>query len=132
MFSTAKVGRLNGVCCGRPILFLVHLLPLEVIMASKTNRSLQRNHLKAVKQRQELGAIEGMKPAYHSDKRALRTIAASTHLVPKMIAPPVIEPSDVVMVPYMPHRSPRVWTAAQRAYVNCGDELVKRADYLKR
>lgn len=101
-------------------------------MGSKTNRSLQRNHLKAVSQRREMGAAEGMKPAYHTDKPALRKLAASSHLVPKMSPREIIEPSDVVMVPYMPHRAPRVWTAAQRAYVNCGDELVKREDYLAR
>lgn len=101
-------------------------------MGSKTNRSLQRNHLKAVSQRREIGAAEGMKPAYHTDKPALRGIAAACHLVPKMIARPVIEPSDPVMVPYMPHRAPKHRTAFIAAYVNCGDELVKRGDYLAR
>lgn len=101
-------------------------------MGSSTNRSLQVKYKKAVTQRQEAGALEGMKPAYRTNKPLLRQIAASAQHMVKPAPRAIIEPSDPVMVPYMPHRAPRHWTAAQRAYVNCGDELVKRADYLKR
>lgn len=97
------------------------------------NRSMDAKYKRAVSQRQEAGRLEGMKPAYCTNKSSLREIAANAqHMVKPYRQHVVVEPSDPVMVPYMPHRAPRHWTAAQRAYVNCGDELVKRADYLKR
>lgn len=93
-------------------------------MGSKTNRSLQRNHLKAKKQRQALGAIEGMKPAYFSDKTALRGLAAAAM---HMVKPVIIEhvERDYTMVLYNPtiHRAPKA--LAYSCYVDCGDELVQ-------
>ena len=96
------------------------------------NRSMDAKHKRGVKQRQEAGRQEGYKPAYHTNKPMLREIAANAQHMVRPAPRSIIEPSDPVMVPYMPHRARRVWTAAQRAYVNCGDELVKRADYLGR
>lgn len=96
------------------------------------NRSMDAKYKRAVSQRQERGAAEGCKPAYFGNKRALRAIAASAQHMVKPAARPIIEPSDPVMVPYMPHRARKARTAFIAAYVNCGDELVKRADYLVR
>lgn len=96
------------------------------------NRSMDAKHKRGVKQRQEAGRQEGYKPAYHSNKSALRAVAASAQHMVKPQPRPIIEVSEPVMVPYISRRAPKHWTAAQRAYVNCGDELVKRADYLSR
>jgi hypothetical protein len=96
------------------------------------NRSMDAKHKRGVKQRQEAGRQEGYKPAYRTNKASLREIAASAQHMVKPAPRVIVEPSDVVMVPYMPHRAPKHWTPAQRAYMNCGDELVKRADYLGR
>lgn len=96
------------------------------------NRSMDAKHKRGVKQRQEAGRQEGYKPAYHTNKSSLREIAANAQHMVKPARREIITPSDVVMVPYMPHRAPRRWTPAQKAYVNCGDELVKRADYFGR
>jgi hypothetical protein len=96
------------------------------------NRSMDAKHKRGVKQRQEAGRQEGYKPAYRTNKPLLREIAANAQHMVKPAPRVIVEPSDVVMVPYMPHRAPRKWTAVQKAYVNCGDELVKWADYLKR
>lgn len=98
-------------------------------MGSKTNRSLERNHLKGRSQRIEAGRIEGTKLAFlATPKSAVRAELAMVQLVPKNCnARTIIEPSDVSMVPYMPHRGPRKWTPAQLAYVNFAPELIKRA-----
>lgn len=100
------------------------------------NRNLAVKHDRSLRQKREAGRIEGTKRAYlprskYHTKPALRELAASAqhmvrpfeHQTTKASVPPDF---DVVMVPYMPHRAPRKWTAAQLAYVNCGDELVKR------
>ena len=100
-------------------------------MASKTNRALQRNHIKAKKQRALLGAIEGMKPAYHSDKPALRIIAAKCQWMVK----PIITEKEVynpTMVLYNPAIHRALMPLALRCAVACDGELVKRADYLRR
>ena len=97
------------------------------------NRSIMAKHKRGVKQRQALGFIEGSKPAYSTNKPLLREIAATAqHMVKPASKRTMIEPCDPVMVPYMPHRAPKVRTAFIAAWKDFGNELVKRADYLKR
>lgn len=100
-------------------------------MGSSTNRSLQRNHEKSQRQRREAGRIEGTKFARNVTTRqlALREVTAFVHRVympshPALMSDPKAD--DPVMVPYMPHRAPRVLTAAQLAQVFSGPELIKR------
>ena len=96
------------------------------------NRSMDAKYKRAIKQRQELGALEGYKPAYSTNKQSLRLIAASADpaMVKREIK--VTETVQPVMVLYNPrqpqHKLPVMW-AAMKA---CDGELVKRGDYLAR
>ena len=94
------------------------------------NRSMDAKYKRAVSQRQALGAAEGSKPAYHTNKPMLREIAAC--IDPAMIKREVkvTNTKAPVMVLYNPrqpqHKLPVMW-AAMKA---CDGELVRKADYL--
>jgi hypothetical protein len=104
-------------------------------MGSSTNRSLQAKYKKAIKQRQELGAIEGAKPAYHSNKPALRELAASSQLMVKPSNGTTIDSVDSKATVYVMY-NPSIYRAAQplalRCAVACDGELVRRKDYFRR
>lgn len=101
-------------------------------MGNSTNRSLQVKYKRSLVQKQASAEAEFSKPAYQSNKPALRKLAASSYLVPKYctITPsPVTQPKMVMYNPSI-HRAPK--PLAMRCAVACDGELVKRADYLGR
>lgn len=103
-------------------------------MGSSTNRNLQRNHDKAKGQRREAGAALGIqlagkeRPGNKARQLHLRTVTAFVHRTiepshPALMSDP--KSDDPVMVPYMPHRSPRKVTPMVAAMVACHNELIK-------
>ena len=104
-------------------------------MASKTNRSLQVKYKKSLKQRQALGEAEFSKPAYLTNKPALRELAANAQ---HMVRPPqrdIVTWSEPKTMLYNPsiHRAPK--PLAIRCMVDCDGELIRacevRKDYLR-
>jgi len=96
------------------------------------NRSLDAKHKRAVSQRQEAGRIEGFKPAYHSDKQALRTIAATAQHMVLPARREIITWSEPKMIAYNPKVYRKPAPLALRCAVACDGELIKRVDYLGR
>lgn len=93
------------------------------------NRSLAAKHDRAKLQRIEAGQKLGAQ-FFSSDtyrvKSAVRAELAQVQLVPKNCnARTTIEPSDVVMVPYMPHRAPKKLPLARLCQIYVPDELIK-------
>lgn len=96
------------------------------------NRSMNTKYKRALKQRQELGALEGDKPAYRTNKPLLRLIASNAQHMVKSLTPRKaawVEPLTVLYNPSI-YRAPKA--LAVRCMVACDGELVKRADYLAR
>ncbi len=90
------------------------------------NRSLAAKHDRAKLQRIAAGMIEGSKLPNLQPKSAIRAELAQVQLVPKNCnARTIIEPSDVVMVPYMPHRGPKKLPLARLCQIYVPDELIK-------
>jgi hypothetical protein len=92
---------------------------------------MDAKHKRGMMQRQALGAAEGSKPAYHTNKPLLREIAASAQHMVKNASPakPVwVEPLTMLYNPSI-YRAPK--PLALRCAVSCDGELIKRADYLR-
>jgi len=96
------------------------------------NRSLDAKHKRGLKQSREAGRQEGHKPAYHTDKQALRTIAATAQHMVLPARREIITWSEPNMVAYNPKVYRKPAPLALRCAVACDGELIKRADYLGR
>lgn len=95
-------------------------------MGNSTNRSLQAKYKKSLTQRQALAEKEYTKPAYRSDKPALRTIAANAqHMVVPANKSVIKTCTDIVYTLYNPsiYRKPK--PAMWAAYVDCDNELYR-------
>ncbi len=96
------------------------------------NRSMDAKYKRAVSQRQALGAAEGNKPAYHTNKPMLRLIASNAQHMVKSASKPAtawVEPITKLYNPSI-YRAPK--SLAVRCMVACDGELVKRKDYLRK
>lgn len=96
------------------------------------NRSMVGKCKKAVTQRQALGAAEGSKPAYHTNKPLLRLIASEAQHMVKSATKPVTAWVPPLTKLYNPtiYRTPK--PLALHCMVECDGELVRRADYLRK
>lgn len=96
------------------------------------NRSMDAKYKRAVSQRQALGAAEGGKPAYHTNKPLLREIAANAQHMVKSAS----RPTEAWVMPLTKLYNPSIYRApkplALRCAVACDGELVRRKDYLSR
>ena len=95
------------------------------------NRSMDAKYKRAVSQRHALGAAEGNKPAYRTNKPLLREMWGIAQHVPKNCNKPAVV-KDRTMVVYNPsiYRAPK--PLALRCAVACDGELVRKADYLRK
>lgn len=96
------------------------------------NRSMDAKYKRAVAQRQALGAAEGSKPAYRTNKPLLRRIAATAdpEMVQVVTTSKVSTPLTFVMYNPSIYRKPK--PLALLCAVACDGELVKRGDYLRK
>lgn len=96
------------------------------------NRSMTAKVMRAVKQRQEAGAAEGCKLAYHTNKPLLRELASNAQHMVQNVTPRKaawVEPLTVLYNPSIHREKPNL---ATRCMVACDGELVRKADYFRR
>lgn len=96
------------------------------------NRSMDAKYKRAVLQRQEAGAAEGCKPAYHTNKPLLREIAASIDVTLVQVVTRSKVSTPYTMVMYNPSIHREKPSLAVRCMVACDGELVRKADYLRK